>query len=262
MQSVLLAAAGERTPVLAAAVALILVLCRAGQRPRTRDLHAAAALIVLAVLAISGLRTVQGRSVFYGDTGLHTRVSALGGGVAGLGVQQVSGEPLSPPLPAQAAIRLDDDAFTGAILQAEHLGAARLNAGYAPRSLLLAVPSALWPSKLGAVPDPAVIETDAFGLQQVNFLPGLAGLYAGFLPAPWLCALMAGLGVLAGWGEQWLLRCRTSARMVLLAGAVLTAFACQEGLPGMLVDLRTAAVVATVARLAVLLKPLRRSGRT
>jgi hypothetical protein len=254
VQSVLLAAAGERTPVLAAAVALIVLLCRASRRPRTRDLHVATALIVLAVLAISGLRTVQGRSVFYRDTSLQTRLSALGTGVAALQVQNVSGQPVSLPLPTQVAIRLDDDAFTGAILQGEHLGAPRLNAAYAPQSLLLAVPSGLWPSKLGAVPDPAVIETDAFGLPPVNFLPGLAGLYAGFLPMPWLCALLAGLGVLAGWGERWLLRRRTPSRMALLAGAVITAFACQEGLPGMLVDLRTATVVATVVWLAALLK--------
>jgi hypothetical protein len=256
-QSSLLAATGERTPVLAAAITLIVLLCVVGHRPRSRDLHAAAAMTLAAILAITGLRAAQGRSVFYTDTGLGTRVAALGTGLAGLGDSPASGVAPSGPLLAQFTDRLDGDAFAGAILQAEHLGYSRLSAAYVPESLLLAVPSVAWPSKLsrGAALDPALLEMDDFGLQQVNFLPGLAGLYVGFLSTPWLIAFLAGLGVLCGSGERWLLRRRTPARLVLLTGAAVAALGYQMGLPEMLVTLRAAAVLAAIVWLAGTWRP-------
>jgi len=247
VQSVLLAAAGERTPVLTDAIALIVLLCWAGMRPQGRELGAAAGLTMVAILAITGLRAAQGRSVFYVNSGLGTRVAALGGGLTALDGAPASGVPPTAPLVAQAALRLDGDAFAGAILQARHRGYPRLSAAYVPASLLVAVPSAVWPSKLDHVAVPAVAETDDFGLQQVNFLPGLVGLYAGFLSPQWLIAALAALGALCGWGERCLLRRRTPARFVLTAGAVIAALAYQQGLPGMLVDLRTATVIAAAA---------------
>jgi hypothetical protein len=51
-------------------------------------------------------------------------------------------------------------------------------------------------------------------------------------------------------GERWLFRHRTPARLVLLAGAITAALHFEEGLPGMLVALRAAAVIAVIARLA------------
>ena len=62
-QSVLLAAAGERTPVIAGAITLIAILARAGVRPPHRQIQAAAALAVLGALAITGVRTEQGREI-------------------------------------------------------------------------------------------------------------------------------------------------------------------------------------------------------
>lgn len=239
-QSVLLAAAGERAPVIADAVVLIVLLCHAGLRPPTRQLQAAGALTLLTVLAITGARTEQGRSLYYRDSGFGARVSALAGGLA------VAGPQGSPGLLPEAAVRLDGIDFTAAILQSESLGQARLSPAEIPESLLLAVPSALWPSKLGhaAALNPDLAQTQALGLQRVNFLPGLPGLYAGFLSPPWLIALLAFLGVLAGWGERWLLRASSPARLAMVASALTAALAYERGLPGMLLDLRTGAVLA------------------
>jgi hypothetical protein len=251
-QSVLLAAAGERTPVTIDAIALIVLLCYGGHRPRRAHLHAAAALTLLAILAITGLRAAQGRSVFYSDSGLGARVTALS---AGIDAAPVKG---TPGLIAQAASRLDGTAFAGAVLQARHHGQPQLSAAYVPESLLVTVPSVLWPGKLSsAVLAPYPLEIGDFGLQRANLLPGLAGLYAGFLSPPWLIVFLGALGAMCGWGERWLLRRATPARLVMLAGAIDAALCYEKGLPGMLVALRAAIVIAVIVRLAEALRDSR-----
>jgi hypothetical protein len=115
-----------------------------------------------------------------------------------------------------------------------------------PESLLLAVPSFAWSSKLarGTALNPAQLEIDDFGLQQINFIPPFFGLYIGFLPVAWMAAFFAGLGLLFGWGERWLLRACTPVRLVLLAESVIAVLWYQAGLPTMVVEMRTAAALA------------------
>lgn len=248
-QSILLAAAGERSPVLADAIVLAVLLSCSGCRPSARQVTAATVLTAVTILAVTGVRAEQGRGAYRQDTGLGSRVSALASGITGLGGTSPQG---SPGLLAQAAVRLDGTSFAAGILQAEHLGQPRLPAGGVPESLLIAVPSAAWPSKLarGDALNPVKAETADFGLQPVNFLPGLAGMYAGFLSPAWLIAFLALLGAVGGWAERWLLRSWTPARLVLLAGAVTAALRFEQGLPGMLVTLRAAVVIAVAVRLA------------
>ena len=93
-QSVILAAAGERTPVLADAITLILLMYYAGMRPSVRQLRVAAAVAVLAALAITGVREVGKRGVYEQDSSLGTRVSGLATGLEAL-----------PGQPAQAGAR-------------------------------------------------------------------------------------------------------------------------------------------------------------
>lgn len=241
-QSVLLAAAGERTPVIADAIVLIVLLCSAGMKPSARQIQAAGTLTVIAVLAISGVRAQQGRSLYYRDSGLGQRVTALASGVSSAGSQPAN----APGLLPEAAVRLDGTDFTAAVLQSENLGQPQLPPAGVPESLLIAVPGALWPSKIAhaAGLNPALAQIGDFGLQPVNFLPGLPGLYAGFLSWPWLAAFMSLLGTLAGRGERWLLRTSSPARLVMLAGAVSAAFTYEAGLPAMLAALRTGAVLS------------------
>lgn len=243
VQSGLLAAAGERTPVLVAGAALMLLLARTGRGPSRRQGAACAALTLAALLAITGLRAQHGRAVFYADSGLATRVTALGGGITSLA--PAPGADV-PGLAAQLAARLDGTAFAAGILQAEAAGQPRLSASYVPESLLLAVPSAAWVGKPGAALDPARAENGDFGLQHVNFLPALPGLYAGFLAWPWLIGFLAALGLAAGRAERWLLRRVTPARLVLLTGAAQAVLGYEGGLPAMLVALRAAAVIAAI----------------
>jgi hypothetical protein len=244
-QSVILAAAGERTPVLADAIVLIVLLCHAGMRPSGRQLRWAAAVAVIATLAITGVRAGGERRVYEQDSSLGTRVSGLA-----TGLEALPGQPAQagPGQLAQAVIRIDGVAFAGAIMEAESFGQPRLNAAYVPESLLIAVPSVLWPSKLthvGAV-NPVAMETADFGLQNVNFLPALPGLYAGFLPSWLLIAFLALLGVLCGAAEAWLFRSHSVPRFILMAGSVIAALSYEQGLPGMLVAFRPAVAVAVV----------------
>jgi hypothetical protein len=257
-QSLLLAAAGERLPVLADVVALTLMLAHAGIRPPRRQMRAAAVLAVIAVLAVTGARASSGRSLYETGTGLQARATALGNGVVSFN----SGPAGSPGLVAQAATRLDGDAFAGAVLQAEALGHPRMSAAYVAESVLVVVPSALWPAKLSQGNDlnPGIAEIDDLGLQPTNFLDTLPGLYMGLLPWPLLLALMAGLGLLCGWGERWLLQMVTPVRLVLLAGAVTAVFAYEKGLPGMLVALRSALLIAVAVKL-IMLARVRRADR-
>jgi uncharacterized membrane protein len=255
VQSLVLAAAGERIPVITDAITLILMLLLAGSPPSTRQMRTASALTLIAILAITGLRVEQGRSLFYKDSGLSTRIFALGSGLTEFGGSS-STSLTGSALIAQTAVRVDGVDFAGAILQSLSFGQQRLSATYVPESLLLVVPSSIWSSKLakGDALDPAYMEVSDFGLQKINFLPTLPGLYVGFLSAPWLLALLAFIGWLCGCGERWLFRRCTPARLILLAAAVIAALAYEKGLPGMLVALRAGVAIAVVVKLVEVLR--------
>jgi hypothetical protein len=249
-QSVLLAAAGERSPVVMDAIALAVMLAYAGLRPSRGQVRASAGIAVIAILAITGVRAEQGRHLYYSDSGLGARLSALTDALPGL----ASGHG-SPGLISQAADRFDGDAFAGAVWQASALGYPRLSAVGIPESLLVLVPSEAWPSKFAhaAALNPFGEQLDDLGLKDVNFLPGFPGLYMGLLSPPRLVAFLALCGLLCGAGERWLFRRCSAVRLVLLAGAVTGALSYEKGLPGMLVALRAAVLIAGAVKVAEVL---------
>jgi hypothetical protein len=252
VQSALLAAAGERTPVLMDAVTLIVLLAHAGRRPTARQLQVTAGVTVAAMLAITGARSEQGRALFTADSSFSARVLALGAGL-----MPGSGQAATPGLVAQAADRTDGVAFPGAILQAERLGQGTLPAAGVPESLLIAVPSAVWPSKLAHALNPVQAQINDFGLRQVNYLAALPGFYMGFLSPLWMVAVMAVTGLAWGPAERWLFRRLTPVRAVMLAGAVTAAFRFEAGLPAMAVALRAAATIAVLVWAAARIMRLR-----
>ena len=253
-QSLLLAAAGERSPIFFDAVALLVLMGRAGNRPSLNQVRLALAVAMVAMVAITGVRAEKGRSLYTTDTGLGARVVALGSGITG-----INGNSLID----QAAVRLDGVDFAGGILQAQALGDPRLSASGVPESLLLLIPSVLWPPKLAHRGlNPGQTELNDFGLQQVNFLPGLPGLYIGFLTPLWLAAFLAVTGWLCGLGERFLYRSVTPVRLVLLAGALGGAIEYEAGLPMMLTALRAAVVIALAVKVAEVVYASRPSKRT
>jgi hypothetical protein len=253
VQSVLLAAAGERLPVVVAGIAVIIMLKYGGYRIPRQQAIAATVLVVVSILAITGERAVAGRDLFYTSSGLRDRVASLATSLPA-GTSSGAGD-----LITQAAVRLNGADFAGAILQSEHFGQSPSSPVYVAASILEAVPSVLWPSKLaqGNALNPAGLEARTFGLANLNYIPSFPGLYAGMLSPFWLAAFMALLGLLAGWGERWLLREFSPARFVILAGAVTAALRCEAGLPRILVDLRAALVLAAAVKLLQGLQALR-----
>jgi len=262
VQSTVLAVAGERTPVLMDAIALILMLLFAGLRVPVPQITAAIGLTALVMLAISGVRVQEGRGLFYTDSGLSTRVGALATGLSAVGESQGTAD--TPGLLTQFAVRVSSVDYAGAILQAISEGQPRLPPVDVPESLLLAVPSFMWPTKLDreTTLDPAQTQIDAFGLQNVNFIPGMPGLYIGYLAPLWLVVLFGMLGIAFGWFERWLLRKCTPARLVLLGGAVITALWFEAGLPTMLVQMRSTGVLALTVYVAGVLRNRARSARS
>ena len=119
------------------------------------------------------------------------------------------------------------------------------------KSVLIIVPSFAWSSKLTYISriNPAWTETYAFGLQRINLVPTLLGLYIGFLGSYWLAGFAAIIGALCGWGERWLFRRFTPVRVVVMAICIQVVFKYEQGLPGILVTLRTAVVLAIAVKI-------------
>jgi hypothetical protein len=247
-QSLVLAAAGERIPVIAAAAALGITCARAGMRPSRRQVMAVAGVTVLVVAVLGVAKAGTGRRVFEQDTGLRARVSALGVSLTSPPLPQ----PDTPGILGQAGWRLDGTSFTAGILQARALGYPYLDLSAVPESVLEAVPKAVWPTKPEDTNtlDPYQAQITGFGLADMNYLEGVAGTYAGYLAPGWLVALMGLLGMVWGVAERWIFARPTPARLVLLAGSALTALEYEGGLPILLVAMRAAAVIAAAAWLA------------
>ena len=252
-QSLLLGAAGERTPVIADAIVLTVLLAHGGMHPSRRQVGAAVLLTLGVTLVLTSVRAEQGRAIYASDSGLGARVSGLASGVTSRALTA------GGSLVSQGAMRLDGTSFAAAILQSENQGQPSLSPAGIPESLLIAVPSALWPAKISHEEylNPAAAETDGFGLQQVNFLPGLPGMYAGFVKPFWLIALLAILGLVCGHAERFLLRRRPPTQIVLLAASVSAALTYEAGLPAMLVIIRNGIALALVVRLLSAVLPTR-----
>jgi hypothetical protein len=245
VQSIVLAGAGERLPLIAGAVALLILLANVGLRPSRRQVSVTVALTVLAVLGITGYRAGHGRTLYYQNSGINARIAAAGSGLYAL-VHTSDPTHANPGLIAQAAIRFDGNAFAGGVIQGMREGDPTLGAAPLAGSAFIVVPSIIWPSKLSHSADlnPGAAEIEDFHLREINYLPTFLGLDVGLVGPYWTVVLLAAIGALCGWGERWLFRSISSVRLVVLAAAVQASMSYEKGLPGMLVALRTAVVLA------------------
>lgn len=249
VQSVILAAAGERSPLVVGVAELFVLLAQLGRRPSRRQVTAILMLTLVAALAITGYRADSGRAVFYSNSGIRARIAALGDGIYSL-VHSTNSAGTGPGLISRTAVRIDGNSFAGAVWQDMRFGHPPLGVTQAAKSTLIVVPNALWPSKLSheLSLNPAATEISEFGLQNINYLPTLAGLYLGFLGPYLLIGFMALCGIIFGCGEQWLFRYLTATRLVLLGGSVSAAMSYEQGLPGILVTLRTVVIIGIVIK--------------
>ncbi len=251
-QSLILAAAGERLPVVMSAVTLLVLLASVGMRPSRRQITAMLALTLVIVLALTSYRAESGRTLYRQDSGFGARAEALASGLYGL-LHSSNASGSGPGLIAQSAARLDGNAFAGGVVQGMHNGDPKLSAFDVPESMLVVVPSFVWPSKISQAPlNPGLMEDRAFTLAPpggiIGPLPTYLGLYLGFLGPFWLIVFLAAVGVICGWGEKWLFRRPTAARVVFLAAALLGALSYEGGFPALLGSLRIGIILALAAK--------------
>jgi len=194
VQSLLMAAVGQRLEIIISAVAVIVLLSLIGIRPRARQLIAAGIIGTFLILTIGTVRATAGREVFYSDTGIAERISVVAGALARNGIETSTGDSYV----AQAAARLDANELSGYVMRGFESGQRPLGWGGVVRSLEVVVPSALNPDKLannGTDLSAKEEIRDQFGRPSLDTLPGHFGLYLGFV-GPWgLLVLLAGFGV-------------------------------------------------------------------
>jgi hypothetical protein len=248
-QLAFLAATGERSAPLMGLVATLVLLSHVGLRPSRRQLAIIIGLGLVFILGLTGYRSVAGRGIYRQDTSLSARVASVGAGLYTL-VHASNASNTSPGLAAQFAGRLDGNSFAGTIMQSLDSGHMTLGAKPVWKSALIVVPSAVWPSKLSnADLNPVLLEFNSFGIQPglgiwAGPLPTFSGLFIGFIGPYGDVAFMAAMGLLAGFGEIWLFRRFTAARIAMLSAAVLAALSYEAGLPAMLPALRTGIILA------------------
>ena len=253
-QSILLAATGERLPIVISAIMLLVLLACVGRRPSRRQIGIALGLTVLIILALTGYRADSGRVLYRENSGLGARIGALGNGLYSF-LHTSEPDGTSPGLIAQAAARFDGNAFAGGVLQGMHYGDSALSLGAVGVSMLIVVPSPVWSSKLGhSGLSPGLVEARAFGLLtitggQFGPIQTSLGLYLGFLGRFGLIVFLAGIGAIFGLSEPWLFRKVTSVRIVFIASTILGVLSYEAGLPALLVSLRTGCILAVLVKL-------------
>jgi hypothetical protein len=249
IQSLLLAAVGERAPIVVATVSLLILLLRTGMRPSRKHLVIALALGMMTVLGITGYRAAYGRTIYYSNSGLLTRLAAVGTGLY-LVTHTSTPENTSPGLITQLAVRFDGNSFAGGVLQQMSGGQPELGVAPAAESLLLTVPTSLWSTKLTheAELNPALTSINQFGLANINYLPTMAGLYLPYIGTSGTIALLAVIGFSCGLGERWLFRRYTTIRLVMLISVVQAVLKYEAGLPMMAVTLRAGIILAIIAK--------------
>ena len=264
-QSIILAAAGERLPLVINAVALLVLLAYVGMRPSRQQISMALALTMLTMIAITGYRAESGRTLYRENSGLNARVEALGSGFYGL-VDTSNASDSGPGLIAQAAARLDGNAFVGGVVQGMHYGDPKPSAADVGESMLVVIPHFLWPSKLTyAALNPVLVQVQAFdslivvrGTTSAPLTTSL-GMYLGFLGPFWLIVFLAIIGAIFGWFERWIFLRLTAVRIVVLAATLQGLLAYEAGLPALLCSLRTAVILIIALKMVELVRGPARS---
>ena len=168
VQSVLLAATGERLPVVTGIVVLVSLLARVDRRPTRRQVMMTLSLTVVAILGITGYRAVSGHDLYRQDASLAARSKAIGVGLYAL-THTSDQNGTGAGLVAQIAVRFDGNAFAGDVMQGFSERYTPLGLAPVLQSTLVVVPSAAWSSKLAhPALNPALTEFNYFGIQPIK----------------------------------------------------------------------------------------------
>lgn len=218
LQSVVLAAVGQRNEVVVAAVLLVFVLSFCGLHWSRKQVVWGLVLVALVGLVITSTRAAEGRDAFAVGEGVTSRFGAISSGIANVGSEQTQ-EALRDTL----GYRLDGNSFGAMELAA-------LNNGYPPlgftpliNDVRLAIPSALDPGKLHtSVADRSekLYAQVHLGMPVTDILATQLGVTIGYFGIPSLFAAAVILGLVFGFLDPWLQRRLSPARVLIGLGAL------------------------------------------
>lgn len=245
VQSVLMAAAGQRLEILVAAITVTALAGRLQMKPSKKQVTVIAAIGLLGLLAISASRAQEGRGVFQTNTGFGARVTALIDGLAHPTVQSVHG---GSPL-AELGLRLDSNSFSGGIMKAFEVDDHAPLGWEGPKSSVITMlPSFLDPTKVQDLQ--AIYYTPKnqarvqLGVYAVDYLEGAVDTYLGNFGPALNIAFDLFVGVALGLLDVVVCRRVTTWRLVGYLLVLQSALFFERGIDQYLVTLRAFIVFA------------------
>ncbi|MDO9556273.1 MAG: hypothetical protein Q7J82_01650 [Coriobacteriia bacterium] len=247
VQSVIVAACGQRLEVLLATVVICMMVTAFTVAPTKRQLITVFLISSLLVVSITSVRAESDRVLFNSDTGLFQRVAGMG--TALFDVTTVEGRAERGML-AQVTERFDANEWAGAVMHGLDTQEPMGGLGGVFTSLGLAVPTIINHSKLESglsVLNNKWAQVYYFHLVPVDHLPGHFGLWLG-LVGPWIyLPLMGVFGFAFAKLEKWTLRKASAARIILFVLLAVGALFYERGIPSMFVVLRYGIVLCPLA---------------
>ena len=245
-QSALLAVSNQRTAILVALVALIVILLQLGVKVTRRQVIVAAGVFAIMFVALTGVRATEGREAFDTNPSAIARISSVFGNVGAF--DSLSDE--SSSAVATLTRRLDSNEFGAAVEQAFAEGNDLLPPVYLALSFAEALPSFFFNSKLEMDPslrNPESGATMYYNLANTDYLPGHFGL---FLPVlgNWLMPVFFFFaGLVFSRLEKFALARITFVRLIVLLILTQAVMYYEVGLPGVVVSLRGGIAILAIA---------------
>lgn len=237
-QAIIMAACGQRLEILLSAIVVLMLLNMVDMGPSMKQIVAVLAIGAFLVMSLTALR-VTGRDVFYSNSSLEERITAVG--TAMFNPPPKTGSIYQRPMLAQLTERLDGNEFPAAVMTALDTRDPMGGIGEVWNSMSIAVPSFLNPDKhsgdLGSRSSKAA-QVEYFNLLRVDHLTGHFTLWLG-LVGPWLhFVIMAGFGFIFARFEKWTMSKATAARLVLFTLLAIGAMFYERGIPSIMIFLR------------------------
>lgn len=245
IQSVIMAAAGQRLEIVVAALTVSALAGRLEIKPSKKQVSVIAAIGLLGLLAISATRAQEGRGVFQSNSGFGARASALIYGLTHPTVQKVHG---GTPL-AELGLRLDSNSYSGGIMKAFESDRLEPLGWEGPQSSVITMlPSFMDPSKVADLQrldyTPKNQARDQLGLAQVDYPEGAVNTYLGNFGPAMNIAFDLFIGVVLALLDIVVCRRVTTWRLVGYLLVLQSALFFERGIDQYLVTLRSFLVFA------------------
>lgn len=229
IQSILIAAAGQRLQVLIAAIVVLMMSKLIGVQVSRKTTIALTLVAVILLFGITSVRENSGRDIFYSDSGIWQRINAI---VSSTMSMNSNSDGSNRPLLAQFAERIDSNEWAAGIAAGMSERQPPGLAGVLESTGQL-VPAILNPDKrnmsLLAI-SPEQFQINYYRTMQADHLPGHFGMWLGISGIYWYFPLMFAFGFSFGLLEKWIFHRITAARLIWLVLLSIGAFTYEGGL--------------------------------